>query len=71
MNTQNQPTAQKIQYVKEAIQLPKLNKEDKTFVQKVIGVFLFYGQSADETMVCPLSVITMYQANPTQEAMKK
>ena len=61
----------KIQYTKEAIELPKLNKEDKTFVQQVIVVFLFCGWAVDGTMLCPLSAITMNQENPTQETMKE
>ena len=57
----------KVQYAKEV----KPNKEDKRYVQQVIGVFLFYGQAVDGTMLCPLSAIAMDQANPSQETLKK
>jgi len=61
----------KVQYAKEVLDSPKLNKEDKKYVQQVIGVFLFYGRAVDGTMLCPLSAIAMDQANPTQETLKK
>jgi hypothetical protein len=61
----------KIQYTKEVLESPKLNKEDKRYVQQVIGVFLFYGRAVDGTMLCPLNAIAMDQENPTQETLKK
>ena len=61
----------KIQCTKGAVELLKLNKEDRTFTQQAIGVFLFYGQAVDVTMLCPLSAIVMDQTNPTQETMEK
>ena len=61
----------KVQYAKEVLDSPKLNKEDKKFVQQVIGVFLFYGRAVDGTILCPLSAIAMDQENPTQETLKK
>ena len=68
------PEHQPYQHVapKGAVKLPLLNKERKTFVQQVIGVFLFYGRAVDGTMLYLLSAIMMdQQANPTQETTKK
>ena len=45
-----------------------LSKPEKISIQQVAGVFLFYGQ-ADSTLMCPLSAITMDQANPTLGCM--
>ena len=56
----------KVQYAKEVLESPKLNKEDKKFVQEVIGVFLFYRRTVDITTLCPLSAIAMDQVNPTR-----
>ena len=48
-----------------------MNKEGKTSVPQVIGVFLSYRQAVDGTIVCSLSAIAMDKGNPTQETMKK
>ena len=53
------------------VKLPLLNKVEKTFVQEVVVVFLFYGRSVDGTMLCLLCAIAMDQAHPTQETTKK
>ena len=61
----------KVQYAKEADQSRILNKEEKTFVQQVVGTFLFYGRAIDSTMLMPLSAIASMQAEPTEETLER
>ena len=49
----------------------ELSKEEKKFVQQVIGTFLYYGRAVDGTMLTALSVIASTQAKPTQLTMHK
>ena len=48
-----------------------MSKEDKTFIQEVIGVFLYYARAVDCTMLAALGSLATQQANPTENAMKK
>eukprot|EP00804_Cyclotella_cryptica_P015967 CCRYP_004129-RA/>CCRYP_004129-RA protein AED:0.18 eAED:0.18 QI:0/0/0/1/0/0/2/0/948 len=56
----------KQQYVEDPDLSTPLNKQDKTFVQEVIGVFLYYARAVDCTMLTALSSLATQQANPTQ-----
>jgi len=47
-----------------------LSKEDKTFIQEVIGVFLYYARAVDCTMLAALGSLATQQANPTEITMK-
>ena len=40
-------------------------KEDKTFIQQVVGAFLQYDRSVDGTMLTASSAIASEQASPT------
>ena len=60
----------KVQYAKEADHSRKLTKEEKTFVQQVLGTFYFYGRAIDSTMLMPLSAIAATQAEPTEETLE-
>eukprot|EP00804_Cyclotella_cryptica_P023061 CCRYP_000315-RA/>CCRYP_000315-RA protein AED:0.18 eAED:0.15 QI:0/0/0/1/1/1/2/0/662 len=44
---------------------PALGKHQKTFVQEVIGVFLYYTRAVDCTMLTALGSLATQQANPT------
>ena len=44
---------------------PSLSKAQKSFVQEVIGVFLYYGRAVDCTMLAVLGSLASQQANPT------
>ena len=44
---------------------PQLSKEDKTWVQKVVGSFLYYASAVDNTILMALNAIAHDQANPT------
>ena len=61
----------KIQYAKEEDSSRLLTKEEKTYVQQVIGTFLFYGRAVDGTMLMPLSAIAATQAAPTELTLKR
>jgi len=60
-----------IQYAKDPDKSRELNKEEKRYVQQVVGTFLFYGRAVDATMLPALSAIASTQAKPTEETMKK
>jgi hypothetical protein len=61
----------KAQYTEEQDTSPLLDKEDKKFIQEVTGMFLFYAQAVDTTMLTALSSLASEQAAPTVNTMKK
>jgi hypothetical protein len=58
-----------VQYAKPDDTSRRLLPAKKKFIQKVIGVFLYYGHAVDSTMVTALSAIASTQAAPTEETM--
>jgi hypothetical protein len=58
-----------IQYAKESDTLRLLSKEEKKYIQQVIGTFLYYRRIVDLTMLTALSSIASAQAVPTKETM--
>ena len=58
-----------IQYAKAEDSSRLLPKEEKKYIQQVIGTFLYYGRSVDSTMLTTLSSIASTQAKPTKETM--
>lgn len=48
---------------------PLLSPEDKTMVQEVIGVFLYYARAVDCTMLPALGSLASQQATPTNKTM--
>jgi hypothetical protein len=60
----------KQQYVEDPDQSPPLNKQDTTFIQEVIGVFLYYARAVDCTMLTALSSLATQQAKPTQNTLQ-
>ena len=61
----------KIQYTKEEDSSRLLTKEEKTYVQQVIGTFLFYGCAVYSPMLMPLSAIAATQAAHTELTLKR
>ena len=59
------------QYAHQPDNSPCLNKQDKTYVQQVVGGFLCYTRALDSIMLIALSQIGSQQALPTNNAMKK
>jgi hypothetical protein len=58
-----------VQYTKAEDVTQLLSKEEKKYIQQVLGTFLYYGQAVDSTMLTALSSITSNQAKPTEETM--
>ncbi len=58
-----------VQYAKESDTLRLLLKEEKKYIQQVIGTFLYQGCTVDSTMLTALSSIASAEAEPTKETM--
>eukprot|EP00804_Cyclotella_cryptica_P003875 CCRYP_015759-RB/>CCRYP_015759-RB protein AED:0.32 eAED:0.29 QI:0/0/0/1/0/0.33/3/0/881 len=50
---------------------PALGKQQKTFVQEVIGVFLYYARAVDCTMLTALGSLATQQAKPTTTTLDR
>eukprot|EP00804_Cyclotella_cryptica_P027940 CCRYP_003829-RA/>CCRYP_003829-RA protein AED:0.45 eAED:0.45 QI:0/0/0/1/0/0/2/0/234 len=50
---------------------PALGKQQKTFVQEVIGVFLYHARALDCTMLTALGSVATQQANPTTTTLDR
>ena len=61
----------KIQYAKESDTSRPLDKEEKRYIQKVIGTFLYYARAVDGTMLPALSALASDQASPMEETLIK
>jgi hypothetical protein len=61
----------KIQYAEPEDTTPKMNKEDKRFIQEVTATFLYYARCIDSTMLISLSALASEQSNPTEATMNK
>ena len=59
-----------IQYAKDDDATNLLSKEEKKYIQQVLGTFLYYGRAVDSTMLTALSSIASTQAEPTEETME-
>jgi hypothetical protein len=62
---------QKRQMAEEPDSTPLLSPADKTFVQQVVGVFLYYGRAVDLTILTALNSIAETQAAPTARTMQQ
>jgi hypothetical protein len=58
-----------IQYAKAKDTSRPLAKDEKKYMQQVIGSFLYYRQAVDPIMHTSLSAIASVQAKPTKETM--
>ncbi len=59
------------QYAEAHDTLDPLSKEEKTYVQVVIGTFLYYARCVDALMLPALGMLATQQASPTKNTMKK
>jgi hypothetical protein len=59
------------QYAETIDTSPPLSKEDKKYVQEVVGTFLYYARCLDSTNLTALGSIATQQANPTKNTMIK
>ena len=48
-----------------------LGKENKKYIQQVLGTFLYYARAVNLTMLVSLSAIASEQASPTTSTMEK
>jgi UDP-N-acetylglucosamine 2-epimerase len=48
-----------------------LSKEEKTYVQEVIGTFLYYTRCVVASMLPALGMLATQEASPTKNTMKK
>jgi len=60
-----------IQYAKTPDDSPILPATDKTFIQQVLGVLLYYGRAVDSTVLVALGSIASAQATPTALTMER
>ena len=60
-----------IQYAKAADTSKVLSKEDKKYIQQVIGTLLYYGRTVDATILFALSSFASAQATPTEDTMQQ
>jgi hypothetical protein len=58
-----------MQYAKAEDVTQLLSKEEKKYIQQVLGTFLYYGRAVDLTMLTSLSSIASNQDKPTGETM--
>ena len=61
----------KQQFAKEESNEPVLGKENKIYIQQVLGTFLYYVRAVDPTTLFTLSAIASEQAYPTGSTMEK
>jgi hypothetical protein len=60
-----------VQYAKAADTSKVLSKEDKKYIQQVIGTLLYYGRAVDATILVALSSLASAQATPTDDTMQR
>ena len=60
-----------IQYAHDPTSSPAVSAKDRTFVQQVVGTFLFYSRCVDPTMLTALNALAEEQESPTAATMKK
>ncbi len=59
------------QYAEASNMLELLSKENKMYIQEVIGTFLYYARCLDSSMLPALGMLATQQATPTKNMMKK
>ncbi len=60
-----------VQYAKPTDISNPLAKEDKKFIQQVIGTLLYYGRAVDATILVALSALASAQSAPTEDTMQR
>ena len=59
------------QYVEDSDESEPTSKEEKTYIQEVIGTLLYYARCVDASMLPALGSLATQQATPTQNTMMK
>jgi hypothetical protein len=60
-----------IQYAKAADTSTPLSKEEKKYIQQVIGTLLYYSRAVDATILVALSSLASAQSSPTEDTMQR
>jgi hypothetical protein len=60
-----------VQYAKPEDTSEPLSKEEKKYIQQVIGTLLYYGRAVDATILVALSSLASAQATPTEDTMQR
>ncbi len=60
-----------IQYAKAEDTTQPLSKDDKKYIQQVIGTLLYYGRAVDATILVALSSLASAQSSPTDDTMQR
>ena len=50
---------------------PPVSKEEKVYIQQVVGSFLYYARAIDMTILHALSAIAAEQAKPTVRTLER
>jgi hypothetical protein len=61
----------KTQYATNEVDAPEVSAEEKTYIQQVLGTFLYYARAVDCTMLVALGSIATEQAKPTKKTLEK
>ena len=61
----------KVQYAEPTNDAPELDSVDINLIQKIVGTFLYYGISVDNTILVALSTIASEQSSATSNTAKK
>jgi hypothetical protein len=59
------------QYAEASNTLKLLNKDNKVYIQEVVGTFIYYARCMDSSMLPALGTLATQQAMPTKNTMKK
>jgi hypothetical protein len=59
-----------IQFAKQIDQTTLATKEQKKYIEQVIGILLYYGRAADSTLLVALSLLASAQAAPTEHTLE-
>jgi hypothetical protein len=59
-----------VQYAKQEDVTEQLPKEDKRYIQQVVGTLLYYRHAVDSTILDALCTIASAQATPTKDTMQ-
>ena len=61
----------KSQEMLKKVDSPPVSKEEKVYIQQVVGSFLYYARAIDMTILHALSAIAAEQANPTVRTLER
>jgi len=60
-----------VQYAEQESKEQEVSKENKVYIQKVLGTLFYYTRAVDSTMLVAFSAIASEQATPTGKTLQK